>query len=140
MPHPLASHVRRMLWAVAAGALVLGAAALAHEQAQSRQQIRQRAAAMTGGDPAAGRRLIRSHGCGGCHTIPGVVQARGKVGPPLSGVAGRAYIAGRLRNTPANLIAWVDDPKAVDPATVMPDAGVTRDEARDIAAYLYTLQ
>ena len=95
---------------------------------------------MTAGDPHAGRKLIQSHGCGGCHTIPGVVQARGKVGPPLTGVAGRAYIAGRLRNTPENMVLWVDDPKSVDPRTAMPDMGVTRREARDIAAYLYTLQ
>ena len=140
MPHPLASHVRRMLWILAAGGLVLGAAAVAHEQVQEKQQLRDKAAALTYGDPAAGKALIQSHGCGGCHEIPGVVQARGKVGPPLKGVAGRAYIAGRLRNTPENLIAWVDDPKAVDAATAMPEVGVTREEARDIAAYLYTLQ
>ena len=140
MPQPLASHVRRMWWAIAAGTVLLGAAALAGEQIQEKRQIQDKAAALTYGDPEAGRRLIQAHGCGGCHQIPGVVQARGKVGPPLSGIAGRAYIAGRLRNTPENLILWVDDPKAVDPYTAMPDVVDSRQEARDIAAYLYTLR
>ena len=140
MPQPLASHVRRMWAVIAVGALVLGFAALAGEQVEEKQQGRQRAIAMTHGDPDIGRELIQQHGCGGCHQIPGVPQARGKVGPPLSGIAGRAYIAGRLRNSPQNLMRWVDDPKSVDPRTAMPDTGVNSAEARDITAYLYTLQ
>ena len=140
MPRSRASRARRVGWAIVAGAALLGAGALAHEQVQEKQQLRSRAMVLTYGNPDVGRALIQSHGCGGCHQIPGVVQARGKVGPPLSGIAGRAYIAGRLRNTPENLILWVDDPKAVDPYTAMPDVVDSRQEARDIAAYLYTLR
>jgi hypothetical protein len=36
---------------------------------------------------------------------PGVVDARAVVGPPLTQVANRIYIAGVLTNTPDNLIA-----------------------------------
>ncbi|PRY20191.1 hypothetical protein CLV70_12572 [Pseudosporangium ferrugineum] len=31
------------------------------------------------------------------------------------------------------------DPQAVEPGTAMPDLGVTSTDARDIAAYLFTL-
>jgi cytochrome c1 len=62
------------------------------------------------------------------------------VGPPLAGVASRAYIAGVLPNTPENMMVWVRDPQGVDSLTAMPNTGVTASDARDIAAYLYTLR
>jgi cytochrome c len=49
------------------------------------------------------------------------------------------YIAGVLPNTAENLTSWIADPKEADPRTAMPDLGVTKQEARDIAAYLYGL-
>jgi cytochrome c2 len=97
-------------------------------------------AEMTGGDPRRGRDLIRYYGCGSCHEVQGVPGARGSVGPPLSGVGGRMYVAGRLQNTPANLEKWIRDPKEVDEKTAMPDLDVTEQDARDIAAYLYDLR
>lgn len=97
------------------------------------------AAALTGGDPRAGRDKIRDYGCGSCHTIPGVPGANSLVGPPLEGIAGRMFIAGVLTNTPQHMMSWIIDPPAVDSATAMPDVGVTQEDARDIAAYLYTL-
>ena len=60
--------------------------------------------------------------------------------PTLAGLAGRMYIAGLLPNSPENLIRWIEDPTAIDPQTAMPDVGVTPSDARDIAAYLYTLK
>jgi cytochrome c len=98
------------------------------------------ARAWTGGDPDAGRASLRRYGCTTCHVIPGVPGAVGTVGPPLSGIASRGYLAGRLTNSPANLMRWVQDPRGVDPQTAMPDVGVTGNDARDIAAYLYTLR
>ena len=98
------------------------------------------ASAMTGGDVARGRAAIRTYGCGSCHTIPGVSGANGLVGPPLAGIGKRVYVAGVLQNTPQNLVRWVSDPKAVDEKTAMPNLGVTERDARDIAAYLYTLK
>jgi cytochrome c2 len=65
--------------------------------------------------------------------------AQGKVGPSLSGFAGRAYVDGRLTNSPDNLIAWIVDPHAIDPPNAMPATGVGQAEARNMAAYLYTL-
>ena len=98
------------------------------------------AAAMTGGVPARGPALMRSYGCAACHTIPGVVGANALVGPPLTHMASRGYIGGVLANAPDNMIRWIRDPKAVDSLTAMPNVGVTERDARDIAAYLYTLR
>lgn len=49
-------------------------------------------------------------------------------------------IAGELPNSPANLVRWIKDPKSVEPGTDMPDLGLTDQQARDVAAYLYTLR
>jgi cytochrome c oxidase assembly factor CtaG len=98
------------------------------------------AAAMTGGDPDRGRDAIARYGCDTCHTIPGVRTARGRVGPPLDGIASRVYIAGHLPNTPENLQDWIQHPHAHDPQTVMPETGITARDTRDVAAYLYTLR
>ena len=97
-------------------------------------------AEMVGGNPSRGPQLIRSYGCGTCHTVSGVIGANGLVGPPLSGLAQRAYIAGVLPNAPENMVRWIEDPKKVDSLTAMPAVGVTPADARDIAAYLYTLR
>ena len=99
------------------------------------------AAEMTGGgDPARGRAAIERYGCGTCHTIPGVRGADSLVGPPLSQVASRSYVGGVLTNSPENMIRWIRDPRAVDGLTAMPTLGVTEQDARDIASYLYTLK
>jgi mono/diheme cytochrome c family protein len=93
-----------------------------------------------GGRPQAGARLIASYHCGACHTIPGIRGADGLVGPPLLLFGRRTYIAGELPNTPANLIRWIEDPPAIEPRTAMPALGLSEPQARDVAAYLYTLR
>ena len=94
---------------------------------------------VAGGDPQRGARLIQSFGCAACHTVPGIDNARGNVGPPLARIGDRTYIAGMLHNTPANLVRWIRAPQSVVPGNAMPDMGITEAQARDIAAYLYTL-
>ena len=91
----------------------------------------------SGGDADSGRALILDYGCGACHEIPGIAEAKGRVGPSLHGLADRAYIGGVLPNMPGGLVRWIVDPTTHAPLTAMPDLGVTPDEARDIAAYLY---
>jgi cytochrome c2 len=98
------------------------------------------ASVVAGGSVHRGAATVTEMGCGSCHTIAGITGAHGQVGPPLTGVGGRAILAGELPNTPANMIRWVRDPQAVEPATAMPNLGVTEQQARDIAAYLYTLR
>ncbi|HSJ56223.1 MAG TPA: c-type cytochrome, partial [Anaerolineae bacterium] len=94
---------------------------------------------VVGGDPSRGRDAIERYGCPACHTIPGIPDADGVVGPPLFFWADRVYIAGLLHNEPENLVRWIQDPQSVLPGVAMPDMGVTDEDARDIAAYLYTL-
>jgi cytochrome c len=98
------------------------------------------ASQLTNGNAAHGRVLARKYGCGSCHTIPGVPGAKATVGPPLAGIAGRGFIAGVLPNTPENMVDWIYDPPGADSKTAMPKLGLTRQEARDVAAYLYTLE
>ncbi len=91
------------------------------------------------GNPRQGQQLLQQYGCGNCHAIPGVEHAESLVAPPLTGWAARGYIAGRVPNTPDNLIAWIRNPQQIDPENQMPNMGVTERDARDIAAYLFTL-
>ena len=95
---------------------------------------------IAGSDAKRGPQLIREFGCAACHSVPGVGGADGNVGPPLSRFGDRTYIAGMLRNTPPNLVRWIRDPQGVVPGNAMPNMGVTEAQARDIAAYLYTLR
>ncbi|MFT3916438.1 MAG: cytochrome c oxidase assembly protein [Anaeromyxobacteraceae bacterium] len=116
-------------------AAVLGTAAGCTGTGRAQDEARR----LTGGDPERGRAALRGRGCVACHTVPGVPGA-GKVGPSLQGLATRSYLAGRLPNTPGNLVRWIRTPREVDPRTAMPDLGVGEAEARDIAAYLYSLR
>ena len=93
-----------------------------------------------GGDPGRGRALIARFGCAGCHTIPGVRGAVGNVGPSLARIGDRTFVAGMLRNTPENLVRWLQHPQQVIPGNAMPEMGISEAEARDIASYLYTLR
>ena len=121
---------------LAAALLLIGAAC-----GGGMSEAERAAAEMTGGgDPARGRAAIERYGCGTCHTIPGVRGAEALVGPPLAQVASRAYVGGVLTNSPENMIRWIQDPRAVDQLTAMPTLGVTDQDARDIASYLYTLK
>ncbi len=121
----------------AALALIAGAGAVL-EYRGDLANLRARSETLTGGDIDRGKQAFARFGCGGCHSVGGVPQAQGKVGPPLEGIAGRAIIAGKLENEPANLRRWIEDPQAVTPGTAMPDLGVSPAESRDIAAFLYT--
>ncbi len=97
-------------------------------------------AAQGGGDLHRGSALIRQNGCGSCHVIPGIEDATGDVGPPLIGVGRRIYLAGVVRNTPDGMVAWLRNPQAVVPGNAMPNMQLDERDARDIAAYLYTLR
>ena len=96
--------------------------------------------AIAGADPERGKAAIRMYGCGSCHTIPGLRDANGTVGPPLVMWSRRTYIAGEVPNTPEFLVRWIEMPQAIEPGTAMPNLGVTEGRARDIAAYLYTIR
>jgi cytochrome c2 len=129
---------KKIVGAVAAVALVgAGAASFAEYRADQRD-LRDRAEAMSGGNVERGKQAFADYGCGGCHSASGVPQAQGKVGPPLTGIAGRAVVGGKLENRPANLRRWIENPQGVTPGTAMPDLNVTPADSRDLAAFLYT--
>jgi cytochrome c2 len=95
------------------------------------------------GSPAAeGQMIIASEPCVGCHTIPGIPGATGTVGPNLGGVASRTKIAGgAVNNTgPDDLKKWILNPPALKPGTLMPNVGLTDDQATKIVAYLELLK
>ena len=94
----------------------------------------------TGGSVDRGAAVIVSKKCGACHIIPGIQGARGLVGPPLNLFARRTFIAGEVANQPENLERWVMSPQSIEPHTAMPNLGLNEQQARDVAAYLYTLQ
>ncbi len=107
---------------------------------QARTRTRIMAEQATGGSSKAGRVAIERYGCGSCHVIPGVAGATGTVGPDLGGVAMRTTVAGRLPNDPLAMVRWLEHPQAVVPGNGMPEQGVSARDARDMAAYLYTLK
>jgi cytochrome c len=125
--------------ALAALLALLGTGAWLVSRGMTARAAMERAAAITGGDPERGRALTGDRGCGGCHVIPGVPRATGLVGPSLERMASRVYIAGVLANSPGNMVRWLQNPPAVDPLTAMPNLHLEQHDARDIAAYLYTL-
>lgn len=93
-----------------------------------------------GGDAAVGKRLVAQYQCGACHAIPGIPGATGDAGPALATIGRLSYIAGGIPNDPAQMVAFLRDPPAHKPGTSMPALGLTEQEARHMAAYLYTLR
>jgi cytochrome c2 len=109
---------------------MFGSAALAQESI----------APLAPGSPAHGAELIAQKGCGACHQIPGIAGANGLVGPPLTLMGRRIFVAGLLRNTPQNLAAWVLEPQRFVPGNAMPSTGLTESESLDVASYLETIR
>jgi cytochrome c len=93
-----------------------------------------------GGDAKLGKQLVTQYQCGACHKISEVRGAAGETGPGLDGFGKLSYIAGSIPNQPDKLTAWLVDPSAMKPGTAMPAMGLTQQEARHMAAYLYTLR
>lgn len=100
----------------------------------------EREQAMPLADPARGLQVIRQTGCGACHEVPGLSWPKGRLGPNLDGFAQRTVIAGELPNRPDILAGWVRNAPSLIPGTSMPAVPMTEEDARDVAAYLYTLR
>ncbi|MDB6044454.1 MAG: cytochrome c class [Gammaproteobacteria bacterium] len=95
-----------------------------------------------GPDPArlAQARTLIAADCAACHQVPGVSGAKGRVGPSLAGIAKQQIIAGHFANTPETLVSWIEHPQHMLPGNAMPEMGLSHEQARTIAAYLYTLE
>jgi cytochrome c oxidase subunit II len=110
------------------------------------------------GNAAAGAQLFATGqgACIGCHKVRGVPTAMGVIGPNLTHVGGRHTIgAGLFPNDLEHLAAWIKNARAMKPGILMPtlgkgqydpvtkatlQAGLTDQQAADIAAYLLTLK
>ena len=124
------------LWlTVALAAILVGA--LGIEITSSQRQRWEVARVLSHGDSTVAPAIMRRYGCAGCHTIPSVPGAEGKVGGPLVDIRERVYIAGVANNTADNLVRWIVSPQSLSPHSAMPATGISEAEARDVAAYLY---
>lgn len=121
----------RIVQSVVLMLLALAPAGCGRAQSQGAQNI---------GNAGDGAAVIAKLGCGACHNIPGIPDAVGRVGPPLDNIGVRTIIAGLLPNTPDNLVHWLRAPQSVVPGNAMPNMELDDHDARDVAAYLYTLR
>jgi cytochrome c oxidase subunit 2 len=91
------------------------------------------------GNAATGLALFKSSGCAGCHAITGI--SNGQVGPNLTHFKSRAVFAGSIfENTDPNLRAWLRNPPAEKPGSVMPNLGLTEAQITNLISYLDTLK
>ena len=69
-----------------------------------------------------------------------MAAARGQFAVPLDAFGRRSYIAGRVANEPAMLARWIVDPASIVPGTLMPNMGVSPEDAHAMALYLGSLR
>lgn len=93
-----------------------------------------------GAQAQAGRQLIRTSACAGCHAIRGEGLNR-QEGPDLTHLASRTSLAAvTLTNTPENLRRWLREPQQVKPANKMPAVPLTEEQLDQLVAYLTQLK
>ncbi|SEG10955.1 cytochrome c oxidase subunit II [Bosea lathyri] len=99
------------------------------------------AATPTGDRHERGRALFESAGCGACHTVRGT-QASGVVGPDLSRVGARRFLAAAtVPNTPENLARFIASGQAIKPGNLMPEFKIfSDDELGALVMYLVSLK
>ena len=124
---------RRRLTGWLAVVLLLVAAGCTANTVTTSQQVE-------GGSAQLGAELIVSYACVSCHNVPGIRSEPAWIGPPLDHWGQRSWIAGALNNNQENLVRWITDPQSVEEGTAMPDLDVSEQDARNIAAYLLSLE
>jgi len=88
---------------------------------------------------AQGQKLFLMKGCVGCHSLVALNAPKGLLGPNLANVGARTYIAaGTLPNNDENLAHWIRFPQDVKHGVLMPNLGVSEDEAKALVAFLRT--
>jgi cytochrome c2 len=104
----------------------------------SKSKPKELPAGRTNGDAAAGKQIVETVGCFGCHAIG-----------PIQEVANQTQIRRRhgynLENQGSKvsqswLYNWVKDPVQVWPETKMPSLRLSDQEAADVAAYLSSMK
>lgn len=93
------------------------------------------------GDAAEGAQLFVSRACVTCHTIRGT-DAIGVIGPDLTHVGSRAFIAGGImENNRDNVSAWLRDPLGLKPGNkmILP-VELSEEDIRLLTAYVMALK
>ena len=91
------------------------------------------AAAPSAADIAYGRDLFQAKGCASCHQH-GAVASSGQFSAGWPG--GPAPVLTAYPADPAYLRAWLHDPQALKPATLMPNLGLSDAEITALIAFL----
>lgn len=87
-----------------------------------------------------GQEIFLTTTCAQCHTIQGT-PANGRVGPNLTHIASRPYIAaGSLPNTKGHLGGWVSDPQLIKPGVRMPQNSYSSEDLQALLEYLQSLK
>jgi cytochrome c oxidase subunit II len=88
-----------------------------------------------------GREEFGRGACIACHTVAGMPQARGTIGPDLTHVGSRTTLAGGMfPNTAENLRRWIHNAPSLKPGSLMPAMLLPDDELAALVAYLQSLR
>ncbi|MCL6561451.1 MAG: cytochrome c oxidase subunit II [Firmicutes bacterium] len=108
--------------------------------AQWEQQMEHPVVQPTSALAQQGEKYFASEQCSSCHTIGGTSFV-GVVGPNLTNLAQRQMIAGNLLpNDAQDLAAWLKDPQAVKPGSLMPNLHLSPDKIKALVAFLQSLK
>lgn len=116
---------------------------IAHEPSEFQTWLaeQQEEAAEPSGSLAQDGQKIFEETCIACHSIKGVTEAPRNVGPDLTHFASRKTFAGALFDLDEqNLRAWIEDPPAVKPGSLMPDYNLSPEEVDAVVEYLMGLE
>ena len=87
-----------------------------------------------------GQQIFLTSSCIQCHSIKGT-PANGRVGPDLTHIASRPYIAaGSLTNTREHLQSWITDPQKIKPGIKMPMNNYSDEDLNALVSYLESLK
>jgi cytochrome c oxidase subunit 2 len=87
-----------------------------------------------------GEQVFLGSACVYCHTVRGT-NASGEVGPDLTHLASREYLAaGTVQNTKGALAGWILNPQSIKPGNKMPGTALDADELNALLDYLETLK
>ncbi len=96
--------------------------------------------------PAEAGKQIFLQTCIACHAVAGLETANGQPvlangGPNLTHLMSRECFRGcTLATTDANLRRWIENPRAIEAGSFMPDYGLTPDQVDQVVAFLNTLE
>jgi cytochrome c oxidase subunit 2 len=103
-------------------------------------QNRAPAAEPTDAPARAGRDVLETTSCAGCHTVAGT-KAAGTLGPDLTHVGSRRSLAAdTLPNTAAGMRRWLAATQTVKPGALMPQLDLTDSQLNSLVAYLESLR